>query len=283
MPRSFKPNPTGPLLAAVSRSLLAAIVTTALLGAALGAAATADAASEIEGVWAFSGGEVAIATENGALEGVVVKATKFKECTHQVGEHMWTGMTLQPDGSYWGLHQWLYQGSCLPNTTLGPTAWRVLQNSEGLKYLKVCFSEPGKSQPTIAPNGVVAAATFGCVESTPTGSISTSTSITIGKAVTGCIAQRSLKLKLREPRHDPLTQVVVRLHGKKIADVRGVKRLRKAVVLKGLPSGGKYTIEVTATTVLNRKLTGRRTYRSCGKNSSGSLPLHGPKKSRRHR
>ncbi len=250
------------------------------------AAAPAGAASEIERVWSFNGGEVAIALQEGKLEGIVVKATTFNECQHKVGEHMWTGMTLQPDGSYWGSHQWLFQGSCAPNPVLGPTAWRVLQTSSGSRSLKVCFSEPGASQPTIAPSGTSASVTRECVTSAPTAPLPVVSNgqgegaqiISFSRGAV-CSKLASLKIKLHNPRRDPLKEVLVWVKGKKVADVRGVARLKRAIVLKHLPTG-TYTVKVQAITVLNQKLTGKRTYHGCGKGSSG-IPLHHPKTHKR--
>src|SRR5277367_5552259 len=86
------------------RSPLLAFATTMLL--ALGVA-SAGAASNIEGIWSFNGGQIGVQRlSNGTYEGTVVAATKFAECTHEVGEPIWTGMTEQADGSYVGLHQW---------------------------------------------------------------------------------------------------------------------------------------------------------------------------------
>jgi hypothetical protein len=259
------------------------------MGALAGPAVAAS--PEIEGVWSFSGGQVAIHGLPGgaSFEGVVVTPTKFAQCTHQAGETMWTAITAQPDGSYWGLHQWLFESpECVANPTLGPTAWRVLPGPSGRHFLRVCFSEPGKSQPAIAPDGTSTNVSYGCQDSELTAPLpgsgnSGGEQISFSKAVglpKGCVARHSLKLKLRDPKYDPLKEVVVRVRGRKIADVRGVKGLRKGVVLKGLPNGN-YTIEVVATTVLDQKLSGRRAYHSCGKNSTGSLPLHGHKSRRR--
>ncbi len=243
-------------------------------------AASAGAASEIEGIWSFNGGEVAIhAISGGKLEGVVVTPTTFDECPHQAGEKMWTGMTLQADGSYWGFHQWLFEKTCVANPMLGPTAWRVLRTTAGSRSLEVCFSEPGKSQPTISPAGTSTSATYGCKTSAPTAPlpvivqsgpggggqsgerISFAGTILLPKA-TGCVRRRSLKLKVHDPAHDPLKEVVVWIKKHKVADVRGVKRLKRGIVLRGLPSGA-YTLRIVATTVLDQKLSGKRTYHGC--------------------
>src|SRR5579871_5845591 len=85
---------------------------TLLLVSLLSAAAPAAATSEIEGVWSFNGGEVAIhPVASGKFTGIVVTPTKFSECEHKTGEEMWTGISLQPDGSFWGFHQWLFEQS----------------------------------------------------------------------------------------------------------------------------------------------------------------------------
>jgi hypothetical protein len=268
------------------RSARAGSLVLILVGVLLIGVSSAGATTEIERVWSFTGGEVAITALHGKLEGVVVSPTKFAECAHQAGEHMWTSMALQPNGSYWGLHQWLYQGSCLPNPQAGPTAWRVLQKPDGSRYLLVCFSEPGStSQPTIEPSGATAHWTYGCVESTPTAPLpvvsgsgagqSGAEQISFRKVVSlpktaVCVRRHALKLKLHDPKRDPLKEVVVRIGSRRVVDVRGVARLKKGIVLKGLPSG-TYTIKVLATTVLDQHLSGRRTYHGCGQ---GTVPLH---------
>lgn len=261
-------------------------------------AAPAGAASEVEGIWSFNGGQVAIhPTSNGQFAGVVVTPTKFDVCTHEAGEAMWTGMTLQPDGSYWGAHQWLFETTCAPNPEPGPTAWRVLQKPDKSKYLLVCFSEPGKTQPTIAPVGATAGTTFGCAESAPTAPLpvvsngggsgrSGAERLTFRKAVVlpkaaVCIKRRSLRIALRDPKYDPLKEVVVRIRGRKVADIRGVARLKRGIVLRRLPTGS-YTLKIMVVTVLDQRLYGHRTYHSCGKGSTVKVRLHRPKRTRRH-
>ena len=90
-----------------------------------------------------------------------------------------------------------------------------------------------------------------------------------------CVRQRSLKIKLHDPKYDPLKEVLVRIKGRKLADVKGVKRIKKGITLKKLPSGA-YKISVLAITVLKQRLSGSRTYHSCTK-SSGTIKLHGGK------
>jgi hypothetical protein len=274
--------------------MLATAFALTLLGLGAGPAA---AVSEIEGIWSFKGGQVAIHPgPSGVLTGTVVTPTTFSECTHQAGEDMWTNITPQPDGSYWGLHQWLFETSCAPNPQLGPTAWRVQQKPGGLRDLLVCFSEPGGPQPTIAPGGVTGHVTRSCQESMPTAPLPVVSSSGGGAQTAGaeqikfgttiilpsskqCLRQGSLKIGVRDPRYDPLKEVIIRLKRRTIADVRGVQRLKRGIQLKHLPHS-TFTLKVTAITVLDQKLKGKRTYRSC-RRASHKIRLHGKTTKRR--
>jgi hypothetical protein len=261
--------------------------------AVLACSGTAAAATnQIEGVWSFSGGAVAIQpAPSNTFQGVVVSpTTTFGACPHPEGEVIWTNMELQPGGYFLGLHQW-YTGkgaTCAKDPTLGHTAWRVLTSS-GARVLKVCFNKPGdETQPSIAANGGEANVSYGCEESSPLAALPEtevpggkgnpgSGVITFSKTVvlppaTGCVAQSSLKIALKDPKYDPLKEVVVKLNGKKVADIKGIKAIKKGITLKKLPSSGTYKISVVATTVLKQRLTGSQTYKSCTK-GSGKIKL----------
>jgi hypothetical protein len=246
-------------------------------------------------VWSFNGGAVGIqGLSNGTFQGTVVTPTTFASCPHPAGEVMWTHLQPQTDGSYWGLHQWFHGSKCEVEPVQGLTAWRVLHTVAGAPYLKVCFNTPGgTSQPTIAADGKEANVTYGCVESTPLGPLPTVSgpsspgagSVTFDKAVTlpqttACVSQTSLKIKLNDPKYDPLKEVVVKINGKKVADVKSIKSIKKGVTLKKLPSG-TYKISVLAITVLNQHLSGSKTYRSCAK-GSGKIKLHRVKAHHHH-
>lgn len=272
----------------LARRALTSLPVVLLAVFAFSGSATA-ATNEIEGTWSFSGGAVTITPEpNGTFTGTVVTETKFGECPHAVGEPMWTEMKEQGDGSFWGFHKWFVDsnGECKPDPNangLGPTAWRVLGASTGTPSLKVCFSHPGTSQPTIGPNGEEANVTDKCVTLTRLAPSSTTTTgsggVQFSKTVVlpkGCVAQSSLKIQLKDPTYDPLTQVVVKLNGKTVVSVKGVKRIKKGITLKKLPSGN-YKIGVVATTVLKQRLTGSQTYKSCTV-GSGKIKLKGSKK-----
>jgi hypothetical protein len=146
-----------------SLRLLLAILALTVIGAG-----SARAASPIEGVWSFGGGKIAIAAEpSGTFTGTVTSKAKFSSCTHQVGEKVWTAIASQADGSYWGRHQWFRGDSCTPISTLGLSAWRVLQNASGSTYLTFCTSASGPSGPTASASPSfsftsTAAGTFEC-------------------------------------------------------------------------------------------------------------------------
>jgi hypothetical protein len=56
---------------------------------------------------------------------------------------------------------------------------------------------------------------------------------------TPIVAQSSLKIALKDPKYDPLTEVLVKIGSKKVADVKGVKKIKKG------------------STLLKKKLTGK--------------------------
>jgi hypothetical protein len=256
-----------------------------VLALALGGASAAAGASSIEGVWSFNGGQIAVQpASGGTFTGTVVVATTFAECTHSVGEQIWTGMTLQPDGSYQGLHQWFFAPpTCARNPTLGPTAWRVLSEANGSSYLRVCFSHPGTSQPTIAPDGTSSGATYSCANSALTAALplapgspgsNPGPGSTPGRGVAGeverlslpsakkCLSVRLFKIHLLDPKFDPLKTVTVTLKGHKIATSRKGKYIVATINLKGLPRRA-FTIKIHATTVLGHHLSASRTYHTC--------------------
>jgi hypothetical protein len=258
-------RPNGTLLGATILLLLGLL---ALWPAAAGAEAP------IEGVWSFTGGKVAIQEQaGGTFSGTVVAPTKFSQCYHPVGEEMWTQLRLQPDGSYYGLHQWYFATSeCVPNPTLGLTAWRVLQAADGSKILRVCFSAPGSdSQPTIAPDGNYDGATFGCSDSARISSLPSIKQSEAGKYLIlppnqGCIRRPRMKVRIHDPVSDPFKTIVVKLRSGKVHRRGAVKRHGHNAVatlnLRGLPRE-TFTVTVRTTTLLGSTLSSKRSYRVC--------------------
>jgi hypothetical protein len=265
------------------------IVAALLLALLIVGAASAAAASSIEGIWAFGGGQVGIVpASNGTFVGIVVTEIKFAECPHPVEQEMWTDMTLQPDGSYWGHHQWYFPApQCVENPEPGPTAWRVIEQAGGSKYLRVCFSKPGSSQPTIAPNGASTNASYGCVSSSLTAGLPTTSGSGSGsKPASGvageierlslpsaksCLSLRRFQIHLREPKYDPFKTVAVTIKGHRVATTRHGDYVVATIDLKGLPSGA-FTVKIHVTTVLGHHLSGARTYHTCAKKAEKNKP-----------
>jgi hypothetical protein len=260
------------------RALSLVLAAVMLLGVGV---ASAGATSPIEGVWSFGGGQIAVQpTAGGTFTGTVVAETKFADCTHPVGQPIWTGMTLQPDGSYFGFHQWYQQHSstCVLDPTLGPTAWRILEATDGSHYLRVCLSNPGTAQPTVAANGTCVGATYGGVSSALTAPLpvvagkegKTKESLSLPGAKK-CLSARLFQIHLLDPKNDPFKKVSVTIKGykKKIATVRKGKYIVATINLKGLPKG-VFTVKIKATTVLGHSLSASRTYHTCKKKSKKS-------------
>jgi hypothetical protein len=262
------------------RSLPFVIVAVMLL--AIGVT-SAGASSPIEGVWSFNGGRIAVqSSSGGTFTGTVVAETKFAECAHPIGQQIWTRMTPQPDGSYWGFHQWYFEtSSCALNPTLGPTAWRVLQATNGSRYLRVCLSNPGTTQPTIAANGTDTSATYGCVNSAlsaplpASGTAGSKEHLSLPSAKQ-CLSVRLFKIHLLDPKNDPLKTVSVTIKKRKFSTLRKGKYIIATVNLKGLPRG-TFTLKIHATTVLGHSLSASRTYHTCKKKIKKSNKKPGKK------
>lgn len=241
---------------------------------ALGAQ-TAAADAPIEGIWSFNGGEIGIQGQpGGTLIGTVVAPTKFSQCLHPQGEQIWTQMREQPDGSYWGLHQWYFETlECIRNPELGLTAWRVLSAADGSHFLRVCFSAPGsKSQPTIAANGDSAGATYGCSDSARVSALPTVKRSEFGKYIvlpanTSCFGRRKMKIHLNDPAGDSLAKTFVGLSSGAIHRQAKLQQhgagITATLNLKGL-TASTFKVTVRLRTVLGTKIMSKRTYRLCG-------------------
>jgi hypothetical protein len=258
------------------RSILPILLALATVAALALGASSALANSSIEGIWSFGGGEIAIKAVGNDFEGVVTAQTTFAECPHPVGQPIWTGIAQQPDGSYWGLHFWYFEKSgCTENPSRGPTAWRVVEEADGAKYLRVCLSTPGTTQPTISAIGAEANWTYGCYSSKliaplPKGGQAGFIN-TLKPGATKCVSGRRFEIHLAEPLNDPFKSVRITLRGKRIKTVHRGAYVDANVDLKGLPLGA-FTIKVSASTVLGVKLAGSRTYHTCSQKPKRHKP-----------
>ncbi len=256
------------------RSSLIAITATALLLIA----GSASAASNIEGVWSFNGGQIAIQQAgSGQFVGIVVSPTKFATCTHEVGQEIWTKITAQSDGSFQGFHRWFFETpACEPNPTPGPTAWRVVEEPDGSRYLRVCLSTPGGPQPTIPTGSQGVGASYGCISSSLTAPLAKSQVGTFKQVVTlpsakKCLSGRKFQIHVRDAKYDPFKSVVVMLKGHKLKVAHRGSTYTATVNLKGLTHGA-FTIKIKATTVRGHRVSGSRTYHTCTQTRKKSKP-----------
>jgi hypothetical protein len=249
------------------------VATTLVVG---GAAASASAEPSIEGLWSFNGGQVAIeAQPGGEYVGVVIAPMVFALCPHPEGQRMWTGMRLQSDGSYWGMHQWYLEPSCALNPMLGPTAWRLLEGPDESHFLRVCFGEPGTVQPTIEANGLSNKVTSPpCVDSALLATLSEivvpSSEVQVQAfkqyvalpGVQKCLSKRKFMIHFRSRKSDPFQKAIVTLSGRAIAVTHHRGVFVATVNLRGLPPG-PFTVKIRVTTAHGQHLSGSRTYHTC--------------------
>jgi hypothetical protein len=234
----------------------------AAVGAAVMAlAAPAFAADQIEGSWLFESGQVLVeATGPGTFKGTVVEPTRFTACTHPVGQVMW--QIAGAGASYTGTHIW-YTSECAENPG-GQSSWQILTTEPANYTLRFCTVAPGGGPPTVDPATGTPTGDTRCHELKrvlPPQAKPTFTSVVILPKARKCRSRRSFRIRLREPKADPLVSAIVNLNGRRVRVVKG-KRLTAPVDLRNLPRG-RYAVKIVATTATGRVLQGTRRYRTC--------------------
>jgi hypothetical protein len=246
------------------------LLRTALVAAAvaLGAPAMASAAADVEGIWSFNGGQIAVKSEaDGTLTGWVIRPTVFDACPHVVGEEVWADVTPQPDGAYFGKHQWFNASTC-SYIARGNTAYRVLIGmNQAARFLRVCFSPPEnpESQPTIAPDGTNADTLRGCADSDLISNLP-ATKPKLGSVATLPPARRScrtstLRLRLKQPQGDALRSVRITMNGRRAKTLNATNAIGTQT-LTHVPRK-RVRVRIQAQTVLGQKISGQRVYRAC--------------------
>lgn len=238
------------------------------IGAAAAAAATiaalaapAQAADQIEGSWLFESGQVLVeATAPGTFKGTVVKPTRFTACTHPVGQVMWQMTGAGP--SYTGTHVW-YTSECAENPG-GQSTWQITSTQPANYTLRFCTVAPGGGPPTFDPSGVPTGDTR-CHDLArilpPQAAPTFASVVALPKATRKCRSRRSFRIRLREPKADPLVRATVTVNGRRVRVVAG-RRLTAPVNLRNLPRG-RYSVKIAATTASGRVVQGTRRYRTC--------------------
>jgi hypothetical protein len=224
-------------------------------------AGVAQAAEPIEGSWLFESGEVLVeATAVGALKGTVVKPTRFTACTHPAGQVMW--LIRGSGASYTGTHAW-YHSDCSEDPG-GLSTWTITSTDPANFTLRFCTITPHAGPPTFDPSGNPTGSTR-ChalkrilpPQPTPT----FSSVVSLPNATGKCRSRRTLRIRLREPKADPLRRATVHVNGRRVKVVVGA-RLTAPVDLRGLPKG-RYAVKIAARTASGRLIQGNRRYRTC--------------------
>jgi hypothetical protein len=232
---------------------------------AVALAAPAQAADQIEGSWLFESGQVLVeATGPGAFKGTVVKPTRFTACTHPVGQAMW--QMTGAGASYTGTHIW-YTSDCAENPG-GMSIWQITSTDPANYTLRFCTVAPGGGAPMFDPPGDPAgtpADGTNCHDLKrilpPQPKPTFQSVVSLPKASRKCRSRRNFRIRLREPKADPLVRATVTVNGRRVRVVQGT-RLTAPVDLRNLPKG-RYTVKIVATTASSRVIQGTRKYRTC--------------------
>jgi hypothetical protein len=225
-------------------------------------AAPAQAADQIEGSWLFESGQVLVeATGPGAFKGTVVQPTRFTACTHPIGQVMW--QISGAGASYTGTHIW-YTSDCGENPG-GQSTWQITSTDPANYTMRFCTVTPGGGPPTFDPATGSPTGDTRCHDLKrilpPQAKPTFKSVVSLPKATRKCRSKRNFRIRLREPKADPLVSAIVNVNGKRVRVVKG-KRLTAPVDLRNLPKG-RYTVKIVATTATGRVLQGTRRYRTC--------------------
>jgi hypothetical protein len=106
-------------------------------------------ADPIVGFWNYGGGIVQVTGSGTSFTGRIVKATRFSDCDHPVGELIWR-ITKTGEG-YTGTHAWF--ATAAPECKLGGPAdrgsatWSIVESESSLR-LRFCTTSPRNSSDT---------------------------------------------------------------------------------------------------------------------------------------
>jgi hypothetical protein len=225
-------------------------------------AGPAQAADQIEGSWLFENGQVLVeATGPGTFRGTVVKPTRFTACTHPVGQVMW--QMTGAGAAYTGTHIW-YTSECAENPG-GQSTWQITSTDPANYTLRFCTVTPGGGPPTFDPTTGEPTGDTRCHDLKrilpPQAAPTFKSVVTLPKATRKCRSRRNFRIRLREPKADPLVRATVNVNAKRVRVVVGT-RLTAPVDLRNLPKG-RYTVKIVATTASGRVVQGTRHYRTC--------------------
>jgi hypothetical protein len=212
-------------------------------------ASSADAATSIEGIWSYDGGQVLVtSTAPDEYVGTVVREIKSTPCSHAPGEVLWAINDTGETDLYRGGQTFRDPAGCAIAPNRGFARWTVSGSSA-----EVCFVAPDdeESRPTCETitrlRGSRSQATFANTVALPSNR--------------RCRSRRTLRISLRQPRADAIVSARVNVDGKRRVTVPR-RRVDRPIDLRGLPRG-RYTVQITLRTATRKTIGGSRRYRTC--------------------
>jgi hypothetical protein len=213
------------------------------------ACSTAQAASSIEGRWSYSGGEVLVrSTGTDTYTGTVVREVNTSPCRHPAGEVIWAiNDTGEPD-LYRGGQTFRDAADCAIAPDRGFARWVV----DGDRA-ELCLVPPDDVARRPECERITRR---GGQRSTPSFA-----STVVLPSTKRCRRDRSLRIRIRQPRGDAIVSALVHVNGKRVKSVPR-SELDRPIVLRRLPKR-RYRVRVTLQTATERTIRGTRTYRTC--------------------
>jgi hypothetical protein len=243
-----------------ARALCVAGAAAATIAAGAG---PARAAEPIEGSWRFGSGEVLVqATAPGTFQGTVVKATQFSAtCPNPAGQVLW--QIAGRGAAYAGTHVW--HGEDCSGKPGGQATWTITSSDPANLTLRFCTAPPGGGPPMVdaAGNPLMGTECHDLKRFPALPKPKFETIASLPKQTRTCRSRRDFRIRLREPKADPLVRATVHVNGRRVRLLAGA-RLTAPVNLRGLPTG-RYTVKIVATTASGRVIQGTRRYRTCAR------------------
>lgn len=137
------------LTVALAATLALGLVNAGATASAPARTAALESSDPISGFWNVSGGVVQVTGVSTSFTGTIVKATRFSDCVHPVGEVIWR--ITKTGTRYTGTHQWF--ATVAPECKLGGASdrgvadWTIVDSGSSLR-LHFCTTSPLRSYDT---------------------------------------------------------------------------------------------------------------------------------------
>ena len=147
----------------------------------------------------------------------------------------------------------------------GEATWKITSIDPANVTLRFCTAPPGGGPPMVdaAGNPLTGTECHDLKRFPPVPKPQFATIASLPKQTRTCRSRRDFRIRLREPKADPLVRATVQVDGRRVRLLVGA-RLSAPVNLRGLPTG-RYTVKIVATTASGRVIQGTRRYRTCAR------------------